>query len=80
MALSECSQHHTLVATHTRFFIRYTVDSVGPASVAIHFLGGPSLIVPVVYAAAGGLAYYLQSPAFLQSEIVTDAKLALFAE
>ena len=59
---------------------RYTVDSIGTSSVVIYFLGGPSMIVPVVYAAVGGVCYWLQTPAFLQSEIVTDAKFVLFGE
>jgi hypothetical protein len=57
----------------------YTVDSVGGPSVIIHFLGGPALIVPVIYAAMAAFCYFLQSDAVMQSELVTDMKIAFLS-
>ena len=50
----------------------YTVDSVGLPSIIVACLGGPKIFVPVAYALLSGLAYFFQSPTFLESGIVSD--------
>jgi hypothetical protein len=52
----------------------FTIDSVGLPSVLIHFMGGPTLFLPVFYGLLSALAYYLQSAAFLESGFVGDMK------
>ena len=54
----------------------YTVDSIGPPSVIIWAVGGPSLFLPIFYAGASVFSAYaysiVSSPDFMEYSVVKD--------
>jgi hypothetical protein len=49
----------------------YKANSIGELSVLIHFMGGPSMFLPVMYAIFAAMGYFFTSPTFLESATVT---------